>query len=177
VPWSSGMMPSAMKPPRPPSKNKTVPMVTVIRNGNYFRDEKGDKAWWMCNVEQAVHLVPVVLLACLLILYICSSAQFHEYKMLGDKMNQNVVEATMMTERHLQQAGSSKSQAEEQQTLSMRSLENISTELQHHPSDLPVNPLMLRGVGHCNRCWNQLTKTKQEMSPASCRFCWNHQRS
>ncbi len=77
MPWSSGMMPSAMKPPRPPSKNKTVPMVTVIRNGNYFRDEKGDKAWWMCNVERAVHLVPVVLLACLLILYICSSAQFH----------------------------------------------------------------------------------------------------
>lgn len=146
--WSSGMMPSAMKPPRPPSKNKTVPMVTVIRNGNYIRDEKGDKAWWMCNVEQAVHLVPVVLLACLLILYICSSAQFHEYKMLGDKMNQNVVEVTMMTERHLQQAGSSKSQAEEQQTLSMQSLEKISTELQHHPSDLPVNPLMLRGVGH-----------------------------
>ncbi len=100
-----------------------------------------------------------------------------KYKMLGDKMNQNVVEATMMTERDLQQAGSSKSQAEEQQTLSMQNLENISTELQHHPSDLPVNRLMLRGVGHCNRCWNQLTKTKQEMSPASCRFCWNHQRS
>jgi hypothetical protein len=104
--------------------------------------------------------------------YLCA-----EYKMLGDKMNQNVVEATMMTERDLQQAGSSKSQAEEQQTLSMQNLENISTELQHHPSDLPVNRLMLRGVGHCNRCWNQLTKTKQEMSPASCRFCWNHQRS
>jgi hypothetical protein len=120
------MMPSAMKPPWPPSKNKTVPMVTVISNGNYFRDEKGDNAWWMCNVEQAVHLVPVVLLAFLLILYICSSPQFHEYKMLGDKMNQNVVEVTMMTEWHLQQAGSSKSQAEEQQTLSMQSLRKLA---------------------------------------------------
>lgn len=101
-------------------------MVTVISNGNYFRDEKGDNAWWMCNVEQAVHLVPVVLLAFLLILYICSSPQFHEYKMLGDKMNQNVVEVTMMTEWHLQQAGSSKSQAEEQQTLSMQSLRKLA---------------------------------------------------
>ncbi len=26
--------------------------------------------------------------------------------------------------------------------------EKISTELQHHPSDLPVNPLMLQGVRH-----------------------------
>jgi hypothetical protein len=74
---SSGIAPSALKPPRPPGKNKTAQMVTVVRNDSCNRDEKGDKAWWMCNAEQAVHLVPIVLLTCLLILYICSSARFH----------------------------------------------------------------------------------------------------
>jgi hypothetical protein len=74
---SSGVVPSALKPPRPPSKNKTVPMATIIQKDSCFVDEKGDKVvWWMCNAETAVHLVPVVLLACILILYICSSAQF-----------------------------------------------------------------------------------------------------
>lgn len=70
-------MPSALKPPRPPSRNKTVQMVNTTRNESCLRAEKGDKGWRMCNMEQTVHLVPVALLACLLILYICSSAQFH----------------------------------------------------------------------------------------------------
>jgi hypothetical protein len=70
-------MPSALKPPRPPSRNKTVQMVSTTRNESCLRAEKGDKGWRMCNMEQTVHLVPVALLACLLILYICSSAQFH----------------------------------------------------------------------------------------------------
>jgi len=74
---SSGVVPSALKPPRPPSKNKTVPMATIIQKDSCFVDEKGDKmVWWMSNAETAVHLVPVVLLTCILILYICSSAQF-----------------------------------------------------------------------------------------------------
>jgi hypothetical protein len=65
---SSGIVPSALKPPRPPGKNKTAQMVTVVRNDSCNRDDKG---------EPAVHLVPIVLLTCLLILYICSSARFH----------------------------------------------------------------------------------------------------
>lgn len=148
---SSGVVPSALKPPRPPSKNKTVPMATIIQKDSCFVDEKGDKVvWcWMCNAETAVHLVPVVLLACILILYICSSAQFLEYEMLSDETSQNVVEMTMMTERHLQQAVSSKLQAEEQ-TLSrdvfpLGILEKTNTDLQDQPSDIPANPLMLRG--------------------------------
>ncbi len=70
------MMPSALKPPRPPSRNKTVQMVSTTRNESCLRAQKGDKGWRMCNMEWAVHLVPVALLACLLILYICSCAQF-----------------------------------------------------------------------------------------------------
>jgi hypothetical protein len=53
-----------------------VQMVSTTRNESCLRAEKGDKGWRMFNMEQAVHLVPVALLACLLILYICSSAQF-----------------------------------------------------------------------------------------------------
>ncbi len=69
--------------------------------------------------------------------------------MLSDETSRNVVEMTMMTERHLQQAVSSKLQAEEQ-TLSrdvfpLGILEKTNMDLQGHPSDLPANPLMLRG--------------------------------
>lgn len=96
-------------------------------------------------MEQAVHLVPVALLACLLILYICSSAQFHEYEMMGGEMSENAIETTMMTERHLQQAVSSKSPAEEQ-IYSTYALEKMSTDLQIHLSDLPITQSMLRGV-------------------------------
>jgi hypothetical protein len=147
---SSGVVPSALKPPRPPSKNKTVPIAAIIQKDSCFVDEKGDKVvWWISNAETAVHLVPVVLLTCILILYICSSAQFLEYEMLSDETSQNVVEMTMMTERHLQQAVSSKLQAEEQ-TLSrdvfpLGILEKTNMDLQDHPSDPPANPLMLRG--------------------------------
>jgi hypothetical protein len=139
---SSGIVPSALKPPRPPGKNKTAQMVTVVRNDSCNRDDKGDKAWWMCNAEQAVHLVPIVLLTCLLILYICSSARFHEFEnLLCDEMSQNVVETTMITERHLQQAVGSKLQGEER-NLSTDVLEKLGTDLQDHPSDLPVNTML-----------------------------------
>jgi hypothetical protein len=64
--------------------------------------------------------------------------------LLGDEMSQNVVETTVMTERHLQQAAGSKLQGEEQ-NLSTDVLEKLGTDLQDHPSDLPVNT-MLRGA-------------------------------
>ncbi|CAK9191966.1 unnamed protein product [Sphagnum jensenii] len=138
-------MPSALKPPRPPSRNKTVQMVSTTRNESCLRAQKEDKGWRMCNVERAVHLVPVALLACLLILYICSCAQFREYEMMGGEMSQNAIETTMMTERHLQQALSSKSPAEEQ-IYSTYALEKMNTDLQFDPSDLPITQSMLRGV-------------------------------
>jgi hypothetical protein len=64
--------------------------------------------------------------------------------LLCDEMSQNVVETTIMTERHLQQAAGSKLQGEEQ-NLSTDVLEKLGIDLQDHPSDLPVNT-MLRGA-------------------------------
>jgi hypothetical protein len=69
--------------------------------------------------------------------------------MLSDETSRNVVEMTMMTERHLQQAVRSKLQAEEQtlsrDVLPLGILEKTNMDLQDHASDLPANPLMLRG--------------------------------
>jgi len=94
------------------------------------------------SVRHLKDLTALLIRSCL----ICFRA---EYEMLSDETSQNVVEMTMMTERHLQQAVSSKLQAEEQ-TLSrdvfpLGILEKTNMDLQDHPSDPPANPLMLRG--------------------------------
>lgn len=66
---------SAHKPPRPPSRIRASNMDTNLRDE--FRDiEKGEKEKWKIKAEQFVHLIPAVLLLCLLILYICSSVPF-----------------------------------------------------------------------------------------------------
>ncbi len=78
-----------------------------------------------------------------------------EYEMMGGEMSENAIETTMMTERHLQQAVSSKSPAEEQ-IYSTYALEKMSTDLQIHLSDLPITQSMLRGVASWTKCWDQL---------------------
>ncbi len=105
------------------------------------------------SVRHLKDLTALLIRSCL----ICFHA---EYEMLSDETSQNVVEMTMMTERHLQQAVSSKLQAEEQ-TLSrdvfpLGILEKTNTDLQDHPSDIPANPLMLRGFASWTEFSNRL---------------------
>jgi hypothetical protein len=52
-------------------------MGSILRDKSYFRDmEKGDKLQCRFQEEWAIHLIPVVLLICIFILYICSSLPF-----------------------------------------------------------------------------------------------------
>lgn len=66
---------SGHKPPRPPSRIRASNMDTYLWDES--RDiEKGEKEKWRIKAEQFIHLIPAVLLLCLLILYICSSVPF-----------------------------------------------------------------------------------------------------
>lgn len=105
------------------------------------------------SVRHLKDLTALLIRSCL----ICFRA---EYEMLSDETSRNVVEMTMMTERHLQQAVHSKLQAEEQ-TLSrdvfpLGILEKTNMDLQDHASDLPANPLMLRGFASWTEFLNRL---------------------
>ncbi len=73
---SSGV-PSSHRPPRPPYRNTASQMGSTLRDKSCFRDmEKGDKVECRFQEGWAIHLIPVVLLICIFVLYICSSLPF-----------------------------------------------------------------------------------------------------
>ncbi|KAL3699655.1 hypothetical protein R1sor_017677 [Riccia sorocarpa] len=75
----TNIVPSAQKPPRAPTSKPTR---STEMDALRFRDvgfgEKHEKRRWKLRSDQAVHLVPIVLLVCLFILYICSSLQVED---------------------------------------------------------------------------------------------------
>jgi hypothetical protein len=85
--WSRGvvLLPS-YRPPGPPTRNRASQMVSILQNESGFRDvEKGDKDHCRFHGEWTIHLIPVILLICILILYISSSGVPFE----GERLQRN----------------------------------------------------------------------------------------
>ncbi|CAK9875698.1 unnamed protein product [Sphagnum jensenii] len=145
--WSRGvvLLPS-YRPPGPPTRNRASHVVSILQNESGFRDvEKGDKDHCRFHGEWTIHLIPVILLICILILYISSSdVPFEGHESLGNDMSNKIVEKSAITERHLQEA--STLQAEEEH--SFTELQNaLGIKLEQQKLNLPSVPqMLLKGV-------------------------------
>ncbi|KAJ7514836.1 hypothetical protein O6H91_23G061800 [Diphasiastrum complanatum] len=70
---------SGQRPIKPPARVSATQINMPDVEQDMPEDlEKGEKLQWRIKAEQAVHLIPVVLLLCLLVLYICSSIPFKD---------------------------------------------------------------------------------------------------
>lgn len=120
-------------------------MVSILQNESGFRDvEKGDKDHCRFHGEWTIHLIPVILLICILILYISSSdVPFEGHESIDNDVSNKIVEKSAITERHLQEASL---HAEEEH--SSTELQNaLGIELEQQKLNLPSVPqMLLKGV-------------------------------
>ncbi|CAK9193266.1 unnamed protein product [Sphagnum jensenii] len=143
---SSGV-PSSHRPPRPPYRNTASQMGSTLRDKSCFRDmEKGDKVECRFQEGWAIHLIPVVLLICIFVLYICSSLPFEAHEIQGNGASHIFAEKSAKSERHLQEA-SMLQVAEEYSFNEHQSTTSIDVEQQK--LNLPIVPqMLLRGVAN-----------------------------
>ncbi|KAL2652127.1 hypothetical protein R1flu_020255 [Riccia fluitans] len=139
----TNILPSAQKPPRvPTSKARSSQMDPArFRDGGFGRgSEKDEKRRWKLRADHAVHLVPVVLLACLFVLYICSSLPVEGSATLtAAGLNQGVRTGTL----HRRLLGAGPIAVDE----GTKSTTMVTREVRVTEHDLHRLPLRLRG-GH-----------------------------
>lgn len=108
---SSGMLAISMPANSGLGRTRSSQLVAQaeLEDDASFKDlEKGEKMQWRLKAEQAVHLIPVILMTCMLVLYIFSTVPTLDAQVKADtqtliaEMVEN--EKPVLPERHLHQA-------------------------------------------------------------------------